>query len=54
MARVTNEKYDNAHCCAECGVTSGGVEDALCEECFINGLGYIGQAFSQTEYGVGK
>ena len=51
---TTDEEFDNAHRCTECGVTGGGVEDALCEECFTSELGYIGQAFSQIEHKVGE
>lgn len=29
-----DQDYDNAHRCESCGVTGGGVEGGLCEECF--------------------
>ena len=39
MGEWADIEFDNAHRCAECGVTGAGVEDALCEECFINKVG---------------
>jgi hypothetical protein len=32
----TDQDYDNAHRCESCGVTGGGVEGGLCEECFAS------------------
>jgi NMD protein affecting ribosome stability and mRNA decay len=32
----TDEEFDNAHRCTNCGVTGGGVENEMCEECFIS------------------
>lgn len=33
---VIDQDYDNARRCESCGVTGGGVEGGLCEECFAN------------------
>jgi hypothetical protein len=32
-----DNNYDNCHRCENCGVTGGGVENGICESCFING-----------------
>ena len=31
-----DQEFDNTHRCALCGVTGGGVQNRLCEECYMN------------------
>jgi hypothetical protein len=50
----TDEEFDNAHRCTKCGVTGGGVENEMCEECFISRIGELGMNLVQCEQKCGN
>jgi len=38
---MTDEAFDNLHRCLSCGVTGGGIEDGMCDECRTTELQFL-------------